>query len=82
MGLFKIDHCIAIVYNKNNSALYTEVIDFDYLKFEMFMEKAENILKTKTPPENHIPLTDYRIRSYMSKKLTGTHKTFKHSSKT
>ena len=68
MGLFKLDHCIAIVYNKNNSALYTEVIDFDYLKFEMFMEKAENILKTKTPPENHIPLTDYRIRSYMSKK--------------
>ena len=33
MGLFKLDHCIAIVYNKNNSALYTEIIDFDYLKF-------------------------------------------------
>jgi hypothetical protein len=68
MGLFKMDHCIAIVYNKNNSALYTEVIDFDYLKFEMLMEKAEHVLKTNTPPDNNIPETDYRIRSFMSAK--------------
>jgi len=68
MGLFKLDHCIAIVYNKNNSALYTEIVDFDYLKFEMLMEKAENILLTNTPPDNYIPETDYRIRSFMSVK--------------
>ena len=68
MGLFKLDHCIAIVYNKNNSALYTEIVDFDYLKFEMLMEKAENLLLTNTPPDNYIPETDYRIRSFMSVK--------------
>ena len=68
MGLFKLSHCIVIVYNKNNSALYTEVIDFDLQKFNMFMEKAKSILLANTPPENNIPVTDYRIRSYMTPK--------------
>ena len=68
MGLFKLSHCIVIVYNKNNSALYTEVIDFDLEKFSMFMDKAKNILLADAPPDNYIPETDYRIRSYMTPK--------------
>jgi hypothetical protein len=34
----------------------------------MLMEKAEHILLTNTPPDNYIPETDYRIRSFMSVK--------------
>jgi len=66
MGLFNFKHCIAIVYNKNNSDLYTEIIEFDKIAFDSLMEKAENILLAEAPPDNYIPETDYRIRSFMS----------------
>ena len=52
MGLFNFKHCIAIVYNKNNSDLYTEIIKFDKMLFDSLMEKAENILLAETPPDN------------------------------
>ena len=66
MGLFNFKHCISIVYNKNNSDLYTEIIKFDKMLFDSLMEKAENILLAETPPDNYIPETDYRIKSYMT----------------
>ena len=66
MGMFKLKKCIAIVYNKNNSDLYTEVIDFDEELYDMFMDKAKRIVESAEPPENKIPETDYRIRSFMS----------------
>jgi hypothetical protein len=66
MGLFNFKHAIAIVYNKNNSDLYTEIIKYDNDAFNSLMEKAENILLAEIPPDNYIPETDYRIKSYMT----------------
>jgi len=66
MGLFKFDRCIAIVYNKNNSDLYTEIIEYDSIAFDSLIEKAKSILLAETPPDNYIPETDYRIKSYMT----------------
>ena len=66
MGLFKFTQCIAIVYNKNNSDLYTEIIQYDSSAFDSLIEKAKNILLAETPPDNYIPETDYRIKSYMT----------------
>ena len=66
MGLFKFKHAIAIVYNKNNSDLYTEIVEFDRDLFDTLMDKAKNVLLSESPPENYIPETDYRIRSYMT----------------
>ena len=66
MGLGKLKHCIAIVYNKNNSDLYTEIIEYDKDFFDSIMNKAENILLAEIPPDNYIPETDYRIKNYMT----------------
>ena len=66
MGFFKFKHAIAIVYNKNNSDLYTEIVEFDKDLFDALIEKAKNVLLSESPPENYIPETDYRIRSYMT----------------
>ena len=66
MGFFKFKHAIAIVYNKNNSDLYTEIVEFDRELFDSLIEKAKNVLLSESPPENYIPETDYRIRSYMT----------------
>ena len=68
MGLFNFKHAIAIVYNKNNSDLYTEVVEFDKILFDSLMDKAKDILSREDPPENYIPETDYRIRSFMTAK--------------
>jgi hypothetical protein len=67
MGMFKLKRCISIVYNKNNSDLYTEIIDFDEELYDLYLEKAKRIVESQEPPENRIPETDYRIRSFMSK---------------
>ena len=66
MGLAKLKHFIAIVYNKNNSDLYTEVIEYDKDFFDSLIDKAKNILSLDTPPDNYIPETDYRIKNYMT----------------
>ena len=66
MGLFKFTQCIAIVYNKNNSDLYTEIIQYDSDAFDSLIEKAKSILLAEAPPDNYIPETDYRIKSYMT----------------
>ncbi len=68
MGLFNFKHCIAIVYNKNNSDLYTEVVEYDKILFDSLTDKAKDILTREDPPENYIPETDYRIRSFMTPK--------------
>ena len=63
MGAFKLDKCLALVYNKNNSDIYTEVINKDEEIFQSMLAKARRIITSENPPESLIPETDWRIKS-------------------
>ena len=63
MGAFKLDKCLALVYNKNNSDIYTEVINKDEEIFQSMLTKARRIITSENPPESLIPETDWRIKS-------------------
>lgn len=47
MGLSKIEKCLFVVYNKNNSDYYSEIVDFDEFEFASLRVKAETALRGK-----------------------------------
>ena len=63
MGAFKLDKCLALVYNKNNSDIYTEVINKDEEIFQSMLTKARRIITSENPPESLVPETDWRIKN-------------------
>lgn len=63
MGAFKLDKCLALVYNKNNSDIYTEVINKDEEIFQSMLAKARRIITSENPPESLVPETDWRIKN-------------------
>ena len=63
MGAFNLDKSLALVYNKNNSEIYTEVIAKDEEIYQSMLIKAERIITSEQPPESLVPETDWRIKS-------------------
>tara|TARA_R100000700_G_C3157131_1_gene134108 strand:+ start:239 stop:1090 length:852 start_codon:yes stop_codon:yes gene_type:complete len=63
MGAFNLDKSLALVYNKNNSDIYTEVIDKNEEMYKSMVEKARRIITAEQPPESLIPETDWRIKN-------------------
>lgn len=50
MGLFDIHQALYLAVNKNNDELYSEIVEFNREKFNLFMEKAKRIIVTSEPP--------------------------------
>lgn len=50
MGLSGIEQAIVLVFNKDNSQLYEEVIKFDKLHYELLVERARQIGSATEPP--------------------------------
>ena len=63
MGAFNLDKSLALVYNKNNSEIYTEVIAKNEEIYQSMLIKAERIITSEQPPESLVPETDWRIKS-------------------
>jgi len=52
MGGLGLTKCIVIVVNKNNSEVYTEVIDYDEQVWEKAQERAERVITSTEPPKH------------------------------
>jgi hypothetical protein len=50
MGILKIHHGLYMAVNKNNDALYAEIIEFDQANFEHHFERAKNIITIRELP--------------------------------
>jgi hypothetical protein len=50
MGLMDLPRAFYLVENKNDSSLYTEIVDFDQTAFEQLMAKAKRIIEATEPP--------------------------------
>ena len=59
MLFMKLERALVVVYNKNNSELYFERIQFDKLYAEMMVSKAETILESSEEPERAYPKSNF-----------------------
>lgn len=50
MGLMRLSHALYLVENKNDAALYTEIVAFDADAFARLLAKAERIISANEPP--------------------------------
>jgi len=50
MGCFNLKKAMAVVMNKNNSEIYSEIIDFNPSIWEQAQEKAKRIISSDKPP--------------------------------
>ena len=68
MASFNLKRTLVVVYNKNDSSLYTEIIDAREGVLEKMKKKAREIIAATEPPESPYSPTDYRIKKFMSAK--------------
>lgn len=50
MGLMELEQAIYLVENKNDSAVYSEIVKFDQQEFHRLLAKANRIISSTTPP--------------------------------
>ena len=68
MAAFNLKRALVVVYNKNDSSLYTEIVDAREGVLEEMVDKARKIITATKPPESPYSPTDYRIKKFMSAK--------------
>ena len=68
MAALNLSRTLVVVYNKNDSGLYTEIIDIREGVLDEMKQKARQIILARTPPESPYSSTDYRIKKFMSAK--------------
>ncbi|TQV76646.1 hypothetical protein FLL45_01420 [Aliikangiella marina] len=67
MAKTNLDRALEIVYNKDTSELYCEVIKFEKFAWAGLKDKAERILEAIIPPESSYPNRNYfEIKNYKS----------------
>ena len=71
MAAFELDRTLIIVYNKNDSEIYTEIVEAKDGVLEEMIAKAKRIIVAEKPPPSPYASTDYRIRKFMTKKQQG-----------
>ena len=62
MGCFNLKKAMAVVMNKNNSEIYSEIIDFNPSIWEQAQEKAKRIISSDKPPSG-LSSTDWRLKN-------------------
>ena len=80
MGCFGLTKSMAVVVNKNDSSIYSEIVDFEPSIWEQAQEKAQRIITSDAPPpgksENDWELKQWntsRYREiYLGKRLPGS----------
>ena len=50
MGMFGLDQALYLAINKNNDAIYDEVVPFDSACFEKYVKRAADIIDAPEPP--------------------------------
>ena len=68
MAALNLSRTLVVVYNKNDSGLYTEIIDAREGVLDEMKQKARQIILATAPPESPYSPTDYRIKKFMSAK--------------
>ena len=63
MGSFKLPKSLALVYNKNNSDIYTEVIKYNHDLFVSLIEKAKRIITSPEPPDLFLSENDWKVKN-------------------
>ena len=63
MGAFKLPKSLALVYNKNNSDIYTEVIKYNHDLFVSLIEKAKRIITAPEPPDLFLSENDWKVKN-------------------
>ena len=64
MGALGLTKCMVVVVNKNNSEIYSEVIDYNESVWERAKEKAERIICSDAPPKDtRRSEKDWRMKS-------------------
>jgi hypothetical protein len=56
-----LERCLFIVYNKDNSELYIERLNYNKIEAEIFYQRAVSILDMKEPPDRPFPDKSYFI---------------------
>jgi len=51
MGYLDLTGCLFVIYNKNNSDIHLEFLEFDKDEFNILQDKAQRIILSKNPPE-------------------------------
>tara|TARA_R110002050_G_scaffold13630_4_gene43550 strand:- start:25816 stop:26913 length:1098 start_codon:yes stop_codon:yes gene_type:complete len=62
MGCFNLNKAMAVVMNKNNSEIYSEIIEFNPDIWEQAQEKAKRIISSDSPPSG-LSSTDWRLKN-------------------
>ena len=62
MGLFNVDKTMVIVVNKNDSNVYTEIIDFNPSIWEQAQERAERLVFSNKIPDG-MSENDWRLKN-------------------
>ena len=63
MGAMSLTHALVVVVNKNNSEIYSEIIEFDPVIWEKAQEKAKKIICSDAPPPPSRSESDWRIKN-------------------
>ena len=63
MGAFKLPKSLALVYNKNNSDIYSEVIKYNDELFQSLIEKAKRIITSPEPPDLFLSENDWKVKN-------------------
>ena len=63
MGVFGLTKCMVIVVNKNNSQIYSQIIDYNPDIWEKALERAERIITSEEPPyQGRMSEKDWRLK--------------------
>ena len=63
MGVFGLTKCMVIVVNKNNSQIYSQIIDYNPEVWEKALERAERIITSEEPPyQGRMSEKDWRLK--------------------
>jgi len=63
MGVFGLTKCMVIVVNKNNSKIYSQIIDYNPDIWEKAQERAERIITSEEPPhQGRMSEKDWRLK--------------------
>lgn len=62
MGIFNLDQALVVVVNKNNSKIYSEIVDFIPNIWEEAQRKAEHIICSDAPPQG-MGEKDWRLKT-------------------
>ena len=63
MGAFKLPKSLALVYNKNNSDIYSEVIKYNDELFQSLIEKAKRIITSPEPADLFLSENDWKVKN-------------------